>query len=206
MSSSGSVKKKPSKKSMLSLNDRQEIFVKQYPIHWNGTRAAREAGYANPDVDAARLLKIPAVQQAIAYEKQKLIERLGIDPAEVLFHIWCMATVNGGDFTDESGKIITDMNQLSLRAKNCIAGIEQTVVTRTFDDGSSESEMTTKLKLTNKNDAVNSLMKHKGLFEPSLLNPQENLQSLDWGKLYGRPKGVTDPDVIEIKKLEVEEK
>lgn len=197
MRSGKSLKKKVSLKKIQLLTDQQQIFVSQYPIHWNGARAAADAGYANPAVSACKLLKNPIIQQAVAWEKEQLIKKLGISPSEVLFHLWCMATVNGGDFTDETGKIITDMNALTVRAKNCIAGIEQTVTTYTSDDGAVTEEVTTKLKLTNKNDAINTAMKHKGLFEANNSQLPGGLIA-DWNTLYGRPKDALEPDIIEV--------
>lgn len=202
---SGSTKRKPTKYQLGELTDKEQIFIKSYPGHWNGTRAAREAGYASPDVAAAKLLKRPVVQAAIAHEKQKLLEKIGINSYEVLFQVWCMATVNGGDFTDESGKIITDMNELSLRAKNCIAGIEQTLTTTTTEDGTVSERLTTKLRLTNKNDAAKLLMQHKGLFEKTI-EQIKGAGTIDWEGMYGRPEGALEPDVIEVepKRLESE--
>jgi hypothetical protein len=57
------------------LYDRERVFVDLYTGKWrlNGTRAAREAGYANPHVAASRLLKRPIVRAAVFERLETLI-------------------------------------------------------------------------------------------------------------------------------------
>lgn len=204
MSRSGSTKKKPKKVDVDDLSDQQKVFVTSYAGSWNGAEAARIAKYAHPGVAAAKLLKNPIIQKAIAWEKQQLLAKIGINAAEILFHLWCMSTVTGDDFTDETGKIITDMNELSLRAKACIQGLEQTITTYTTEDGTTTEEVKTKLKITDKVRSVDMAMKHKGLFDEMIqqMFGGSGKPQMDWSALYGRPKDATAPDIIEVKRVE----
>lgn len=48
------------------MNARQRLFVSEYVVDLNATRAAREAGYAHPSVRGSQLLGLPSVQQHVS--------------------------------------------------------------------------------------------------------------------------------------------
>jgi len=48
-----------------ALLPQEQVFVSQYVKTWNGTQSARMAGYKSPATASTRLLKRPAVQEAI---------------------------------------------------------------------------------------------------------------------------------------------
>jgi len=49
----------------MALNRKRRVFVEEYLKCWNGSEAARQAGYAHPGSQAHRLLKNDEIQQLI---------------------------------------------------------------------------------------------------------------------------------------------
>lgn len=62
------------------LTARQQRFVEEYCVDFNGTQAAIRAGYSDKgaEVQAAKLLRIPKVQVEVAKRKSNLAEKTDI--------------------------------------------------------------------------------------------------------------------------------
>ena len=73
-----------------TLNPRQELFIREYLVDMNGAAAARRAGYsaAGSSVQAVRLLKVPAIAEAIRAGTAKLHSRIEARVESVLAE-WC---------------------------------------------------------------------------------------------------------------------
>lgn len=80
------------------LSPKQMAFVEYYLCHWNGARAAREAGYSekNARVQGSQLLADPVIQ---GYRDARLAE-LQMQPAEVHKRLTDDARANLTDFLD----------------------------------------------------------------------------------------------------------
>lgn len=90
------------------LNDREQIFVYEYIIDFNGTRAAKSAGYSHATATqiAHNLLNKPRVKNAVKKATDERKDRLGIDADKVLSMYWSIATA--------------DYNEIvQLRRNNC---------------------------------------------------------------------------------------
>jgi phage terminase small subunit len=68
------------------MNNRQKLFVKEYLVDLNATRAAKSAGYSERTAYSAgqRLLKHVEVSAAIAQKTEKLAQKLDISVEYVL--------------------------------------------------------------------------------------------------------------------------
>ena len=77
----------------MALTKRRKLFIEEYLECWNGTEAARRAGYAHPGVQACRLLKDARIQQAI---NDRLAEKC-MSADEVLLRLADMARSDIGD-------------------------------------------------------------------------------------------------------------
>jgi phage terminase small subunit len=55
----------PERSTVDTLTGKQRPFVERYLTHFNATRAAREAGYSNPDKAGPRNLKVPKIAEAV---------------------------------------------------------------------------------------------------------------------------------------------
>ena len=72
-------------KSKLGL--REQVFVTEFLIDFNATRAAKKAGIDNPGGHSTRLLNKPEIQAAIRDAVDKRLTRLGID-GDQLMQFW----------------------------------------------------------------------------------------------------------------------
>jgi phage terminase small subunit len=83
------------------LTPKQQRFVEEYLVDFNGSAAYRRAGYAArgnaAEVNAARLLRNAKVQQAIAAGQAALSERTEITQEMVLERWWKIATADPND-------------------------------------------------------------------------------------------------------------
>ena len=71
------------------LTPRQEVFVLEYAIDQNGTRAARAAGYAvtSAHVASSRLIRIDKVRAAIAAKQASMALKLDLSLERVLMSL-----------------------------------------------------------------------------------------------------------------------
>lgn len=179
------------------LTDKMQRFVAEYLVDYNGSRAARAAGYKQPSMVAAKLLKHPLVSKAVGNGRRKQLERLELTRKNIIYHLACCALRDPLDLCDKNGRIvINDMRELPEHIRACIDGIK---VKQDFDDDGKVVGQTIELKLVGKQGCIDLAMKHKGLFAAE---KHETKHSLDWDALYGAD-GV--PDTIEGKLLELEE-
>jgi len=81
----------------MSLTAKQARFVEEYLIDLNATQAAIRAGYSQKTahVQGPRLLENVRVASAIATEKQKRSERVGVTQEMVIDRLWVEATKEG---------------------------------------------------------------------------------------------------------------
>lgn len=77
----------------MALTKRRRLFIEEYLECWNGSEAARRAGYAHAGVQACRLLKNAKIQEAI---NDRLAEKC-MSADEVLTRLAKMAR---GDIAD----------------------------------------------------------------------------------------------------------
>jgi len=76
------------------LTRKQQVFINLYIQYWNATRAAQEAGYKHPAEQGYKLLKLPAIKEAISTR----LKQSQIEGDEVLVRISQQATLNKADF------------------------------------------------------------------------------------------------------------
>lgn len=152
----------------MSLTDKQRRFVDEYLIDLNATQAAIRAGYAQEtarQIGSENLSK-PDIAQAIAEAQAARAERTQITADRVLQEL---ARIGFSDLR----KALTDRGSLldpqdwddDIAA--AISSIE--VVTNTGDAGKDEDgrkiiEHTHKIKVWDKNSALEKIGKHLGMF------------------------------------------
>lgn len=92
---------KVSEKQVRALTGQQEIFVNAYAATMNASEAARVAGYSNPKSIGYRVLRTPAVQDALS---TMLAERV-MDPGETLGRLAQQARCEYADYISADGKV-----------------------------------------------------------------------------------------------------
>jgi len=147
----------------------------------NGTRAAKAAGYSSPTTASSKLLKKPLIARAIGRAQQIMVQNLGLDAEEVIYNLWCCVTRTLDDFIDEDGKLISNVNKLTDRAKRAVDGIDQEITITHNRDGTRTEKIRNKLKLVSKSSVLDMAMKHKGLFAEEKVM---NTVAFKWDELY----------------------
>ncbi len=148
---------------MANLTPQQRRFVDEYLVDLNATRAAIRAGYSEKTAvqQASRLLTNVNVQAAVAEAQAARAARVGITADNVLRELARLGLsdvrrmfrddrlLNPGEWTDD--------------AAAAVAGIEVDKRKDPGEDG--EYYTVTKIKLWDKNSALEKLCKHLGLFD-----------------------------------------
>lgn len=85
------------KQSKKDISDRREDFIRRYvgEAHFNGTRAAHDAGYAQPETEAVRLLRNAKVRARI----DEILETRALSANAVLAELTEIASAEWRDFT-----------------------------------------------------------------------------------------------------------
>jgi phage terminase small subunit len=107
------------------LSRKQELFVAEYLVDLNGTRAAIKAGYSEKTAteQASRLLTRVKVVQAIREELEKRFQKLEISADKVLQGIAKMAYFDPRKFFHEDGSL-KKVTELDPDTAQALAGIE----------------------------------------------------------------------------------
>src|SRR5689334_10509988 len=98
--------------------EKRAVFVREYLIDRNGTRAAIEAGYArkSASVTSCRLLRNAKVQAAVSELTEQRLERLEVTADTVLQELAKIAFANIGDYLSvrDDGSISVDLSRITL--------------------------------------------------------------------------------------------
>lgn len=138
------------------LNSMQSTFVREYLISNNAKDAAKKAGYKNTQ-SANNLLNMPKIADAIREARRDRAERLEITADKVLQEIASVAFANIVDVVEwkNGGIIIKDSRELSRLVTAAVAEVSETVTGKST---------TTRVKMHDKMNALEKLMKHLGLY------------------------------------------
>jgi len=144
------------------ITPKQRRFVDEYLIDLNATRAAVRAGYTsnNANVVGPRLLQHAGVAAEIAKARAQLAEKMEITRERVLKEVARLAFSDHRKLlnADGSPKLLHELDDDTAAA---IAGIE--VTERVLPGGDGRTEVVSKIKLWDKNAALDKLCKHLGL-------------------------------------------
>lgn len=148
--------KKPKERQ---LNPKQELFCQQYTIHWNATRAAKEAGYSEKSAMELgyQLLQNPSVKSRIEKLTEHALKEMGISRARVLNELSRIAFTNMSDLANwnESGVRFKSSEEISPEIATAISEVSETVT---------QAGGTLKIKQHDKVKALELLGKHLKMF------------------------------------------
>ncbi len=150
---------------------RMERFCREYVIDLNGTRAAQAAGIAiaSSPVWASRALSIPKVRRRVDQLLSERASRLEVRADHVLEEIRRLAFANMQDFTriDEMGKPVLDLANITRDQFAAVQEIREDT-TGGAGDGERKQVIRTTLKLVNKTQNLELLMRHLGLLQDKI--------------------------------------
>lgn len=158
-------------KSLTKANERQERFAAEYVIDLNGTRAAIAAGYSEKtaSVQSTGLLKNSKVRRIIDSLNTKRASKLEIKAERVLEELARLAYSNMQDYTriDADGKAVLDLSKLTRDQFAAVQEIREDT-TGGSGDGERKVVVRTTLKLSDKQKALDMLMRHLGQYNDKL--------------------------------------
>lgn len=97
------------KKQVNGMTGMQNLFVEEYLRCWSARLAAKKAGYANPDNDGWRILRLPYVQ-AVINERVKAMQ---METDEVMVRLTQQARTDIGVFFKKFGKgVVIDWDKV----------------------------------------------------------------------------------------------
>jgi phage terminase small subunit len=178
----------------LKLTPKQALFVQEYLIDLNATRAAIAAGYSKKTAEAAasRLLRNVKVRAETGKQTAERSERLEISADRVLQELARLAFLDPRRFFDADGiaKPITALDNDTARA---LAGMDVEELFEGRGDDRRRIGVVRKYKLADKKAALELLGKYLGLFVERLqidrtplwerFTPQEMDEYIERGKL-----------------------
>jgi phage terminase small subunit len=155
----------------MDLEPKQELFVKEYLVDLNATKAAIRAGYSETSASqiGSENLAKPKIQEAIQKAKEARAKRTEITADRVLREIARIAFSDLGqimDFTGEQVKL-RPAKDIASSARRAISSVK---VKRHFEgvgEDAREVEVT-EFKLWSKEAALEKLCKHLGLAKDRL--------------------------------------
>jgi len=174
------------------LTDKQRVFCYEYLIDYNGTRAARVAGYKQPATAASKLLNpklYPLVAKMLGKAQKDNLEQLELTREKVLEELACIAFRDVKDLCNKEGFIDVDhLGLLPKRIRVCIDSIDQQEF---LDPETGEvSNRKTKITMVPKAAAIALAMKHFGMLAPQEVSVKH---SVDWDSFFNL--SMEEPDI-----------
>lgn len=144
------------------LTPKQQRFVAEYLIDLNATQAALRAGYSRKTVEqqGPRLLGNVGVAAAIQRQQQRKVEKTSLTADKVLDELRRLAFSDVRQLFDKDGALIP-LQELSDDAAHALASVE--VVMKNAAAGDGQIDRVLKVKLWDKNRALNDLARHFAL-------------------------------------------
>lgn len=147
------------------LPERQALFVKEYLVDLNGTKAAIRAGYKEKAAceQAARLLAKDRVKAALKSQLSEHWKELAMSADEVIAELSKVARANMEDYVvHENGDITPDLSKCT---RDQMAAVQQFTVDRTGGTGDGERRLVlrTTIKLADKHRPAETLARYHKL-------------------------------------------
>jgi phage terminase small subunit len=161
---------KPSNRSTKNtLTPKREKFVEGYARHGNATKAAREAGYTHPNVQAAEILRDTKVRERIEARRKQAMEDAQVHTNEVIGTLVSHMRADITDLMNEDGEI--DFQTAQEGGVSHL--IKEYSVRRTVNE--SGESVTRTVKLHDSQTAAKALCDVFGLKQ----EPRQNLQNAE---------------------------
>ena len=152
---------------MAKLTDKQTLFISEYCIDCNATRAALAAGYSEDT--AAKIgwenLQKPEIAKAVREKLLEMASRAEITAGAVLRELALLAFADMGQYStiDEDGNVRMDFRQMGPDGMRAVKKIKQEV--QFVGDANEKMPiLKTEFELYDKQAALDKLMKYMGLY------------------------------------------
>ncbi|MEM1395906.1 MAG: terminase small subunit [Pseudomonadota bacterium] len=154
---------------MQKLTHKQKRFVEEYVVDLNATQAAVRAGYSEKTARqiASEMLSKPYIQDAIAKGQEALSKRTGVTAEMVIQELARIGFSDLRKVVSSEGNLL-DPHDWDDDTAAAIASIEVVTTRKSDQDKSGEEKRqvdhTHKIKVWDKNAALEKLGKHLNLF------------------------------------------
>lgn len=149
-----------------SLTPKRIFFCKEYILDFNGTRAAKAAGYTEKTAysTASEILNIPEVQKYLQYLTSDRAKRLQVTADKIVQEIAKIAFANAEDLIDyfDGNVLFNDLHQMKFPEI-----IKNITVKEILKDGKRIGQIA-KIEVYDKVKALELLGKHTALFTEQL--------------------------------------
>jgi phage terminase small subunit len=178
------------------MTDKQLKFCHEYIIDWNATRASIAAGYKekNARIIGYQNLSKLYIKEYIDKIKNNIEENCNISKTKVILELKKLAFSSISNIY-ENWITRKEFNELTQDQKDCIQEIDTKIVKTTEDDIPASIEYV-KIKLYDKQKAIELIIKALGYNEPEKLLYKDTSYLAGW-----KP---TKEDILEYNKLKDE--
>jgi len=154
----------PSESSLQKLKPAERVFVTELIADdlWSPTRAAKRAGYKNPDVEASRLMKKARIQEMLGREQRRRLERTRLRADEVLSMLAQALFFNPLSLfkpTKNGAWAIEDLDKIPDHIGRCISKMKTKTIP--LDDGKEITYF--EIEFMDKTKLLDLAMKHCGV-------------------------------------------
>ncbi len=160
-------KKKAPAKPVWNPTAKQQRFIEEYPVDFNGTKAAERAGYSKKTAgqQASRLLKNVKIQAAIQKRIGKLTTKAEVSVERILNELVKVGFANLQDYirVTTDGDPYVDLSEMTEYQ----AAALQEITVEDFKDGRGDNARDVrrvKIKMLDKLSALEKLGKYLGMF------------------------------------------
>lgn len=178
MSKSGPIAR--SDPRLQGLSDKQAVFVMEYIGDLDATRAAKEAGYKQPQSTGSKLLRNDKVNRAIQEVVGPKLVATELNSENILKQLSNFLFRDIVDFVDDNGYLKCDIKAIPEEARQCIDSFE---TQDEWDEDGNVCGQKVKVKLVGKGPMLELAMKYAKLVGSTT---QVNVGvGLDWSQFYG---------------------
>lgn len=167
----------------MKVQEKRSLFVREYLVDRNGTRAAIAAGYAprSASVTSCRLLRNAKVRAEVSQQTERRLERLEVTADAVIQELAKIGFANMKDYLSvrDDGSVYVDLSRISPVQAAGLADLR-------IDEYTSEKGCIrrTRLKLGAKTRALELLGKHLKLWSDRA-QPRHDLSLAEQIKKHG---------------------
>ena len=144
------------------MTGKQRVFVSEYLVDRNGTRAAIRAGYSPHSAHdtAHTLLNKAEIQIELQRAEALQFARAELTTGRILEELRRLATIDGRSFFNEDGSLKRP-TEWSAEQGACVASFD--VIVKNAAAGDGHTDTVARVKLWDKSKALEMLSKHLGL-------------------------------------------
>jgi phage terminase small subunit len=147
------------------ITGKQSRFIEEYAIDCDATNAAIRAGYSKKTAYSIghRLLGQPLIADRIAAARAKLAHKAEVSAERVIAEFCAIAFLNPAQFYDQRGNLLP-IHEMPEVARRAITGIDVEEIWSGKGEERRQVGVLRKIRFAGKQQALDSLAKHLGLF------------------------------------------